>query len=927
MSLNVVAQTGKIKGIVKDSLTGEALISVVVNVKENTAWGGVTDFDGNYQINNINPGTYTLVFNYIGYESREVVGVKVIEGAVLTIDVNLKSKDVLHEVNIIAKRDKASEVSLIFDRKNSDQLVQSIGSKELDKVGASDAADGVKKVAGVSIVGSRFVVVRGLSDRYNISQLNGFPIASPNPDNRVIPFDIFPTDVIENLSVVKSFTPDLYADFSGASINIKTREYPASPTLQVGVSGGVNTQTTFRKFYKDNAQKDDVLGFNKTRNIPSFIESTQRFNTQTNESYLQHNLFQTRFTPIKSKAPVTQSYSLSYGDFIKLPKLHEDAGIGVYVNANYGNDYNYSYGRLSTLRAVGGYRNDFDFDKYTFSTTASTVANVQLRWNQKHDVSFNTLYTHLSSNEVLESWGYYYDRAPLEVFTRRTSYMGYSLFATQLLGNSQLLPKLKLNWGLSRSTANAQEPDRRQLTFLYTPEQKDSYVYRFNQEDRADNHRFYSSMNDADYAAKLGVIYTIKENALDKGNPLMVLSAGVQARRKTRSSVIRRFNYVPDSSFYNANPYGINVYDIDNYINLGAINRGMFKVTESTNPADDYEADLTIFAPYTDYQVQVVPDKLKINVGARMEVSEQNVIYNLQTDSEFMPERNQQLTSVDLFPSLTGKYTITKKDIARISLSKTISRPDFKEVAPFQYQPYFGSLTIMGNPNLKNAYNYNADMRYERFSDKGELIAIGAFGKYLNQTIISTIEAGGVFLQSFANAEYATVMGIELEARKNLGFISKKLDAFSVNVNTSLLSSNVKFIPKGSTITNERPLTGASPYLVNVDFGYSKSLEKVKYDITLAYNVFGRRLTALGVAGAGDIYELPVSTLNLNASASLGKDRKWTIKASAKNLLNPAVRLEQDLLDQNTLEVIESKELNNFKRGVGFSLGISYNFY
>ena len=927
-SASAFAQKGIVSGTVKDAATGEEIIGANVVIRGTTT-GAATDPFGEFKFF-ANPGVYDVEVRFIGYKTQILKDVTVKEDAATVLEVKLEEDvEALDEVVVVAKADRGSERILILDRKASDIVLEKIGVQELSKVGAGDAAQGLKKVVGLSVQGSRFVVVRGLGDRYNVGQLNGFPVASPNPDNRVLPFDIFPTDVIKNLSVAKSFSPDQYADFTGASINLATKDYPDDPVLSINFGMGFNTQSTGDAFLFDSQQSEDFLGFNSTRETPAIVgggpAAGEGFFTSSNaETYTEDNFFNTSFDPVVEDAPVNSSMGISYGNLFE---LGGERKLGVFLSANHSRDFVYSFGRLAQLRAVGGYRNNFNFDRYAYNTATSGLANVTYIINERNSVTLNTLYTHLSSNDVLQTNGFYFDRDPLDVWTRRITYKDYGLLATQISGNHELSPKIKLEWGFSRSAATANEPDRRQLTFTYNRGELDLEQYRFNNIDRADNHRFFSELDDTDNAGRIGATFITRENEDDPDNPFTAIKAGVQVRDKTREFFIRRFLYVPTTpQFFDQFPT-IDPSNIDGVVNLQNLNNGNYSVVESTNPSDDYDASLFILAPYAEYQKQLVPNKLKMNLGLRVEVSEQVTNFNLQTDSDLLPRRDQTLSSTDFFPSLSLRYNVTDNNILRFSASRTISRPDFKEVANFQYQPFFGSITVVGNEALENGYNYNFDLRYEKYTEDGGLLAATLFSKVLNNPLTTVIQAGAVFLQSWQNADNGSVQGIELESRRSLGFLGPRFEDFSLNANVSFLLSNIDIAEGGSlsNTSNSRGLVGASPYLINADLSYNKEKESLGYNFTLAFNTFGRRLFGLGVQGAGDIFERPVNTLNLSTRLDLGEARQWSLKASANNLLNPNIVIEQELLNADG-SVDEVLELNAFQQGVTFSIGVGYNF-
>lgn len=928
-SLVAFAQKGTIKGVVKDAATGEELIGVNV-VIEGTATGASTNIMGEFQFA-VEPGTHTILVSYIGFvpERKEIT---LAAGETKVIDFAIAEDAVsLSEVVVEGKVDMGGEQILIAERKKSELMVQSIGAQELSKVAASDAAEGLQKVVGLSVQGNKYIIVRGMGDRYNIGTLNGFPVASPDPDKRVIPFDIFPTNVIQTLDVVKSFSPELYGDFSGAAINVVTQDYPNDPTLTLSMGVGGNTQATFKEFMMDPEYKNDVLGFDQTREMPSGVAATSFYNTNNLGELTDANTFSTSFNPERFNAPLNKSFGVTYGNFFG----NGGQGLGVMASANFSDGYNYEYGSLRTLRANGSELIDFDFTDYTYSTTKSAIANLTYRFNSNSVIRLYNTYSHLSESVGSDAGGFHWDYSNSrgDLLTRRLFYQSSSLLANQLVGEHELNNRLKVNWGVSRSQAFSNEPDRRQLTYF---DRGDDYI--FNAVDRREQHRFFYELNDVDYSAKTGLTYVLKPGGDEEDESLMEVSAGVQGRYKTRDFSSRIFSYYTNN--INAQNNSIDIDNPDQYFTIGKLENGIYDITEQTSVADTYDASLQVIAPYAEMKWQLIPNRLRAMVGLRTEIAEQQIDYKLQTDSEFTPRRNNTISGIEPLPSLGLKYNLSDDNILRMNVSRTISRPDFKEVAPFQYTARAYGFTEFGNENLENGSNYNADFRFEKFMERGSLFAIGAFGKYLDQPISRVMITGAVLQQTYANADQGMVTGLEVEYRKPLTFLgnAQLFEDLALAMNASVLYSNMKISKatlkeqgiSSNQTTDEFSLVGASPYLVNADLSYNKYTEKLSAIASLSYNVYGRRLYSFGTQRSGNIYELPVHMLNLSADFTFGETQRWGIGLEAKNLLNPLVRYEQDILDDvdpsaTSYNVVETKDINAYKRGISYSLKLKYN--
>ena len=378
-----------------------------------------------------------------------------------------------------------------------------------------------------------------------------------------------------------------------------------------------------------------------------------------------------------------------------------------------------------------------------------------------------------------------------------------------------------------------------------------------------------------------------------------------------------------------ANPDGIQVETPDTYLGTPGYQSGEFSIANVTGPESDHWIEQDINAAFLGAELDIIPNRLKLLGGARLEEGDQRIIYRRQSDSFYQPMRVAAINSVDLLPYASVKLELNKKDIIRASGSKTLSRPGFREMAPFEYTEFFAGTKNVGNPDLRNGTNYNLDLRFERFPVPGELLAIGVFAKRLVDPIekLALATASGQ-LQSFRNTGEANVAGIEFEAIKNLGGLlgrdSTIWNDLSVGMNLALLRSELHI---GSAITDTdgadviltndvRPLQGASPYLVNFDLTYTRKLAaERKASATINYSVYGPRIFAAGANGLGDQYELPVHTLDLVLSAEIG--RHWGAGITMRNLLDARYRIEQETPNGSSI-------INEYRVGTGISAGISY---
>lgn len=802
-----------------------------------TNTGATSDIDGNYKFN-ITNGEYDLIFSYISYKT-DTIHVVVDDETVLNHHMTTDALE-MEEVVIEHRVSREGENILLMDRKEVTEVTQNIGSKELQKTGSSNVAEGLTKVTGISSQ-SNYIFIRGMGDRYNNSYLNGLPLASIDPDSKMMPMDIFPTQIIKNLNVNKSYNPNSYGDFSGGYLDIRTKDYPGEFLLNVGLGSGVNTQ------------------------------SVRRFG-----SYNKLN-----FNP-DEKLPINYNGNITLGNYYK----KENHKFGFLINTYAKNQFRYEYGNIRTTNAQGVKRIDYSFENYKQRQDYSGLASLFYAY-KKHSINLNSLYIQSNSNSFRETSGYHFDYQD-SIYTRRYTPFERRLFINQLIGKSEF-NNFVVDWGVSYSKVNSSENNRRQLVYLY-----DDESYRINDIDVLDNHRFYSYLNENELSGKLNLSYKLNKFKFD---------LGYDYRNKVRDFDYQQYIY----NFNNPNLMN-DINNPDEYINSNS------QISEVLNPASRYDATLNIHSGYLVSEYK--SEKLTLNAGVRVEKSLQTISYRDQQQPLFL--RANILDSISILPSMNLRYSIKKDDIVRFTFSKTLSRPGFREVAPFEYTEVFAGIKTVGNPNLKNSDNYNVDLRYEHYNSSSDLISVTTFGKWINNPIEKTMLAtASGQLQSFSNADYAYVYGLELEYKKLI-----RIDSTSnlrLGSNLTLLKSVAKVDTSGGNVqTNSiRPLQGSSPVLFNLDASYNKNWKNLESTITLSYNIYGPRLWSVGIQGMDDVYENTTNTLNLTVRNMIKE--KWGVNLSVSNILNPTLKTSQRTLDGDV-------DLNEYKTGINVGLGLSYNF-
>ncbi len=907
LATTAFSQNAVLRGTVVENGNASEPVAFANIVLQGTTVGATTDFDGLYVLN-AKPGTYNVIFSYMGYKTDTLYSVELVAGEEKELNHEMRAEsEILGEVTVVEQADRESQTALLINQRKADEILQNMGSQELSRKGASDVAQGLQKVSGISTISSKFIVVRGMGDRYNNALLNGLPVPSTNPDNKMPDLDLFPTSIVRNLQVTKTFSPELYGDFAGGNINIETKTYTDNPVFVIGLGSSFNTITTGQNFVTYKGGKLDYLGIDDgTRNIPASAENKPVY-------------FDPNFNPIAKKAPVGQNFS-----FRKSNKIIRENGdqVGYLFSASHNVDYGYRDGFIRIYNAQNDSKLDYAMDRYTTSTNSSVLASADYR-REGNKFSYTFLYANASTDETMETEGEHFDY-PSDIFTRRYTYRENRVLINQLQGSHGLgsNENLKLNWGLGYSKAISEEPDRRQFVFLYDGDVSESErTYTFNAQDRIDNHRFFSELEENEVSGRVDLEWVTKYANEDKTEVEESFTFGLQAKDKSRYFDYRRFVF--DLNGFSDYHSEADINNLDQYFQAEDFEQydedGYTLMSEENDVSSVNNSVLRIASAFGNYKKQINV-RTRFNGGLRLEGSYQNIIFLHQQITGLVVEN--PLYNLYLLPSLNLRSDLTENTVLKLSGSRTISRPKFKEIAPFEYTEVFAGIKTRGNENLNNGVNYNMDARYEIYPNHGDMISATLFGKYLDDPIETVMKAtASGQLQSYANAENAIVAGVELEYIKKFSNFTEHsfLKNFDFTANAAYMYTQTKIKEDlGNAQTNDqRPLQGASPFLANADLTYNLVRKELPTSLTLSYNVFSDRLYAVGVNGIGDQYEQAVNTLNFTLRSELSKRLSLSFKLN--NILNPNVEIVQIHESGNNPIV------NEYQRGVSGSFGLNFN--
>ena len=880
-AMTVVA--GTIKGTVTDKQTREPLTGATIQIA-GTTQGTVADVDGNYSLD-VNNGTYTLAIKYVGYKDIIINNVKAGKSD-LILNFELESDaQALGEVSVVARKNLEGERALQMERRKATLAIENLGSKEMSLKGISNVEEGVKKITGISVADAGQLIVRGLGDRYSTTTLNGLPIASPNPDNKLIPLDLFPSSTVQNITVSKVYNAEAFADYSGAHIDINTKENITEDFFNIGFNTGGKFNTLGKDSYRMN--RNGSLFRTSAVDQAALNMPLSEF-----DNYVKtRNIFDTSFAVKKKSSLPDFSGNLGFGKNIGIG----NQTLSILASASAGNSFqNMDNAFYKTLEATGSVQDNFAYDSYAQELKLAALGHIGYTLRRHDRIGYTFFYARNATDTYQRREGI--DAEDHELIGSNNITHIYSLQNHQLDGVHSFggREQWELTWGGSYSKTGSEEPDRRQVMYI----KNDNGALSLFKLNRQETMRYFGSLDEEEWNGNLAMRWKWNENNF--------LKLGVNYKNKSRDYKATRF-------YYNLNkidPVITDIYDTDGFLNQENIADGNVVVQRVMQPKDSYRAGNEIYSGYLLTDFYPVPSLL-VNLGVRYEISRQWVDYATDGGDWYAERRN--LDKNDLFPTLNLKYTVNDANSIRFSASRTVTRPSFIEMAPFLYQESYGSAQIRGNNELQNGYNYNFDLRYEHFGKNGDMISLTAYFKYLDSPI-ERIQAlqGGATLHSFQNADNGMAGGMEVELRKQL------MKDLRLGANISYMYTNVK-LPEGGAYTNkERPLQGASPILANADLTYSPRFgEERQLNLALLYNLQGSRIHAVGVSKLGDIKQQTLHTLNFSAGYDINSH--FSLKLLVNDLLNRAVIFKQEVPSTG-----EEVEVERYKKGANFEIGFSY---
>ena len=904
ISGNLYAQDkGSVSGKIVDESTNEELIGANI-LLEGTTIGGASDIEGNYTIKSIPPGKYNLVASMLGYSKLIITGLEIKAGEEKQLNISLKSEALQTEdVVVTAEALKNTEVSVLKIQQRSADIVDGVSSELIKKNNSSNGTDILKRMTGITMSEGKYAYVRGVSDRYNNTLLNGATLPSTDPEKKSFSYDLFPASLIENVITAKTFTPDKPADFAGGLVQINTIEFPSRFIFDFSTGGTYNTNTTGKNFTTYPGGGKDFLGYDDgSRGMPSTITSTKvaRGNYTNDELTAITESFKNDWSTHSVNAPFNGSFKLDVGDKYEVGDNSVFGFIGSINYSNSGSTKNleksfYDYGSVA--------RYSYNGASYTRNVNWNGLLNLSYKFSGTNKISFKNLYNQ-NADDITSffSGDYRYAEQYREVTS--LNYVSRSLSSDQLIGEHafNIFSGTDFKWNLSFSQSKRNEPDARRYVYKRNLDQPVSTPLIFLLDPSVAT-RYYGDLIDKNLDGSFD--FTVK---LFDNPQLPKIKFGYAYNKKNRNFDARSFGFRNVSGGDYLREDSVLHSSVDQIFLPENMTNKFIQVIEDTKPSDSYTSNQYIRAGYFMFDATVLA-KLRIVAGARYENSSQD-LNTVDLRGEPLNVKNNYN---DVLPSINLTYNFNDNINFRAAYSTTLTRPQFREMAPFSYFNFIDNTLIEGNPDLKRTLIHNYDFRFEIYPGAGELLAFSLFYKSFGAPIEQTLEATqNEPVRSFANADKATNYGLELEIRKNLIFISPFFQNFSLVGNVTLIHSKVE-ISNNAFQQSERALQGQAPYIFNIGLYYDDF--NLGLNAAVTYNKVGQRIANVGTKQLGNILEQPVDLIDFSISKAIFNS--FTLKFSVKDLLNQDRTQIQEAPGGN-------KVVDREKFGRNISLGISY---
>ena len=903
-------QTG-IRGRIVDRKTGTPMVKapVLARGSDDKTRATLTDDQGAFQLF-VPPGSYTVRSYFNLYHGVRMERVPVKRGTFASIRLVLEPIDITQDVAVVEieipyRADTTTIAAQDQLRKEARGIGEGMGAQQMSQQGAGDAAAAARRVVGVTIESNQ-LVIRGLGGRYVRVFLNGLPLPNTDPDFPSVDLDLFPTNVIDNLNIQKVFLPEIPADFAGGVLDINTVSFPRKLLISASVGSAYNSQTTFKNNLSYRGGGTDWLGFDDgTRTLPDAVRRVKLAPMTVAGGGLPAaqlealgESFQNRWNTRTTAGLPQMGLSITVGNSINFANKRRFGFLASLV-------YDYALERvvgisrprpgLSDTGQVTA-ANVYNLESGNESVQLSAIATASLDVGADHSLTALSLFNRSMDDQTRYRFGTNADYSAGPYDSWQLRFLARTLFVNQLLGDHRNLggTRLRLRWSAFHALGRRDEPDQRVVKYGFYSGDERRWI------PTAD--RLWSELSQTDVGGTTQLRFPLWAEAWG--------TIGGRFVQSDREFSNRRFVYQMGLTPTD--------YTVDPETLLGPDNIGpSIRVLDFTKPNDSYSASQRNFATFLAVETPIVGG-LSASGGVRLEVFSQHVQSKSPFPEDNTPEKlamsRTERSDTNVLPGAALKYTVSETMLFRAAYGMTLSRPQVRELAPYDYYDFLRDRKIIGNPDLKTATIHNADVRWEWFFGEGQVAAVsGFYKKFIDPIELQIIDSGSQDSQ-YQNAKGATSFGTELELRSELTKLAQALRRFSIGGNLSLIRSRIEIAESGAT-RSTRALAGQAPYVINLSLRFAAP--ETKLSLSLVYNVVGPRITDVGVRVGNQILpDVEEQAFNsLDFVGSWGFARHLSLKLRARNLL-----FQKRILKQGP---IVSQELTP---GITVSVGLAYEY-
>ncbi|MDP9205131.1 MAG: TonB-dependent receptor [Gemmatimonadota bacterium] len=874
--------TGQIVGIVVDATTGQGLSDVGVQVV-GTSLGVSTGVDGRFRVINVPAGTVTIHVRRIGFAAKTVTGIELQSGQTVDQSIALTSASVqLAPLVVNATAERGTVNSALDAQRTSIGVVNSVTAEQISRSADANAAQAVQRVSGVTVQDNKYVFVRGLGERYTTSSLNGARVPSPEPEKRVVPLDMFPAGLLQSITTTKTFTPDLQGDFSGALVDIKTLEFPASRKLSLQLGSGYEAGATGSSLIRaQTAGGERIANVNNSRELPALVRSVgnmQSINLTPGDKSLLVSQFRDTWTPGTGTGAPNMSASASIGGNDPLLLGHS---LGYLFSGTYSSGTDFRDGQIRALADRGNTPGETrEIDRFVGQRASEGVlwgglANVSTLLGSGTRLSLNGIYNRTANNDAIVETGSF-ENEGIRARITRMQYVQRGVRSLQLAGDHQLGGRNRIEWFGTLSGVRRYEPDRSEFVQAIEQDTLGADVLRWVNSGNGGAVRTFSDLNESsrEFNAKYQLGFGADQQSSIKIGGLIRSTdrdADTRAYSVSAQGISNAIRELAPEEIFDGRFASANIFDIAPLAQGGS-----------------YVARDHLGAAFAMTEL-AMSDHFRLIAGARYEAD------RLEVDA-FSTLGSPVLTHKvwnDLLPSIALNIKLTETQQLRLSATRTLARPEYRELSPIKSRDVLNGDDTQGNENLSRTRISNFDARWEWYPQSGEVLSLGLFAKNFSLPIERVYRAAGSGTRTvfYTNAEKADNLGVELEARKNLGFVAGALTPFSLFSNLTVMKSTIHlFKDTQASATNlSRRMVGQAPYVVNAGLTYASS--SGANSATLLFNRVGDRIDAAGDSPLPDVVEFARNVLDF--SLRFGLTESLGFRADAKNILDSPFQMMQ----------------------------------